>query len=128
MLFRPEISRLQACTGRNLAHGRRSPSQRAAVAAQLVLGELQLTNPTITQSAGLLDVCVPYVRKALSVNAADLAALAAGEITITQLMQPPLSVLFVRTWDAASPRERIEFARCIGPEHLFDNAVAPALG
>jgi hypothetical protein len=68
MLYRPTLPDATASpyyvkdvTGRNVAHAHRTPSQRAGLAAQLVLGEAALIKPTRKQVARLLRVSGPHV-------------------------------------------------------------------
>ena len=109
-------------TGRHLAHSPKSASQRAAIAAQLVLGELVLVNPTIVQAAESAGICVPYVRVALNATAAEREALLSGDLTV-----PKVCRTLAVEWKVASMDERIRFVRCIGAESIFDTAIVPAL-
>ena len=90
MLFNPKTAptSTQAISGRNIAHSVRSPSQRAGVAAQLVVGEAHLANPTILQASAILHVCVPYIQTALKATAAERADLAGGAVEIGDLLHP----------------------------------------
>ena len=60
MLFNPKspFNQPSTITGRNVAHGRRTPSQRAAIAAELVSGEIVFIKPTLKQAAALFGVSV----------------------------------------------------------------------
>jgi hypothetical protein len=131
MLFNPKHilpqDHLVLVTGRNLAHSKRSASQRAGVAAQLVLGEADLVNPTVTQVVVLLKVSVPYVEAALAGTADERRELAEGRLTISEL-HPPISVELAKIWRNASARDRLEFARRVGAEEVWADAVSPAIG
>jgi hypothetical protein len=113
-------------TGRNLAHSVKSASQRAAIAAQLVLGELTLIDPTIIQAAEAAGISVPYVRLALVATAAEREALLSGDLTIPQIKPSSFRTLTTE-WKAASVGERIKFVQAIGAETIFDTALVPAL-
>jgi hypothetical protein len=128
MLFNPKPTLNQVqLTGRNLAHGHRTPSQRAAVAADLVKGNAVLVQPTVKQAASLAGVCVPYTEAALNATDAERAALRSGELQIAQLKPTPSEVL-VTAWNAAANGERVRFAKRVGVGVIFDEAIAPALG
>jgi hypothetical protein len=66
-------------TGHDIARGRKSKSQKAAIAAMIILGELNLDNPTKNQIAKLVGVSVSSVGKALSLDVADREAMAQGQ-------------------------------------------------
>lgn len=51
-------------TGRNIAHGHRTATERALLAADIAAGRVQLVQPTDGQLATILTVSVPYVRAA----------------------------------------------------------------
>ena len=113
--------------GRNLAHSPRSPSQRAAVAARLVLGEHQLVDPTILQAAAICRVSPPYIRAALAATAAERAELAGGAVRVVDLLHPSWDCALERAWHAATPQERAAFGVRVGIDELFDGAVVPSL-
>ena len=129
MLFKPKCSESQGSVigGRHIAHGRRSPSQRGAVAAQLHIGEVALVDPTIKQAAGLLGVYVPYVAAALDTTVEKRAALASGALTIPNLLKSSPSDRLVSAWNNCTNDERVEFAQRIGVARVWDEAIAPAL-
>jgi hypothetical protein len=87
MLFNLRTSPTQvgAITGRDLAHRQRSASQRAAIAAALVAGEVVLSHPTLKQAARLAHASVPYTRAALRASPAARARLGSGGRTIQSL-------------------------------------------
>lgn len=65
-------------TGRDIAHSHRTASARAGLAAQLVLGEVKLIKPTITQVASIARISIPYVRLGLELTQGTRTHLAAG--------------------------------------------------
>jgi hypothetical protein len=129
MLFKPHTppTSTQAITGRNIAHSSRTASQRAVLAAELVLGECLLVDPTTLQAAAICRVCTPYVHAALKADADRRAELAAGTAEIGELLRPAGERQLAQAWRAASPRERAAFGAHIGVAELFDDAVAPSL-
>jgi hypothetical protein len=49
---------------------------------------------------------------------------------VGQLFEPPAPRgcdLLVRDWNAATDAERIEFARRVGVDRIFDGAIAPVI-
>jgi hypothetical protein len=113
-------------TGRNIAHKRRTTSQRAGLAAQLVAGEVVL-KPTVTQVVSLLRVSRPYVEIALKATSDRRASLVAGHLKVSQLKSSPTDQMEM-AWNVASSAERIEFARRVGVDRIFDGAIAPVIG
>ena len=69
-------------TGHTIARGRKSKSQKAAIAAMIIQGELKLDSPTKKQIAKLLGVSVPYVTRALNLDVAERWAMAEGWLTL----------------------------------------------
>jgi hypothetical protein len=63
-----DVNPVPRITGRNLAHGRRTASQRAAIAAELRLGERVIVKPAEKQCAALVKVSVPYLRLAAALE------------------------------------------------------------
>jgi hypothetical protein len=127
MLFSPKHNPTSIpTTGRAIARRRRSTSQRAGLAAQLVAGEVVLTKPTIKQVAGLLRVNRHYVREALKATTDRRANLVSGRLTVPQLKSSACDLL-VRDWNTATDADRIEFARRVGVDRIFDGAIAPVI-
>jgi hypothetical protein len=129
MLFKPQtpLTSTQAITGRNIAHSPRGATQRAVLAAELVLGERLLVDPTILQSAAVCRVCRPYVQAVLKADAGLRAELVAGTAEIGELLRPAGERELAQAWHAASPRERAAFGAHVGIDELWDDAIAPAL-
>jgi hypothetical protein len=88
-------------TGRTIARGRKSKSQKAALAAMILLGELKLDNLTKKQIAKLLGVSESYVGKALSLDAADREAMAEGRLTLAAVPTNPTDKEIEKTVRAA---------------------------
>jgi hypothetical protein len=137
MLFKRNVQQPAIpLTGRNIAQAHRTPSQLAGLAGQWVLGEAAVAPPTIKQAARLFQVCVPYVNEALELTADQRADLVAGCLTVRFLRNWPDRTicwssppdLLVSTWGLAGDAERIEFARRVGVDRIFDAAIAPVIG
>jgi hypothetical protein len=112
---------VQPISGRNLAHGRRTPSRRAVAAAQLVLEETRLVAPTIKQAATLAGVSVPYIQQALNLSIEDRSRIAAGEGSLRDATR---ARELLEAYRAASATQRIGFARAVGPVAFWDHAIA----
>jgi hypothetical protein len=121
-----KLPHTQAISGRNIAHGHRSKAQRAAIAAQLHLGEIALERPTVTQVRDLCGVSVKYIQAALRADPEHRRLLAADALSIPQV-DPPASVSLARQWRAATAAERAAFAKRVGVDRLWDQSLAPAL-
>lgn len=93
--------------GRQLAVDRRDARQRAATAARLVSGRLQLVNPTAAQAAAMLRVSATAVRR------------------ITRRGKPAAKkpVDLTSAWRSASAADRLDFVRAIGTATVLDVAV-----
>ena len=111
-------------TGRNLAHCGRTPSQRAAVAAQLVKGEVERVEPTIIQASADLSVSVPYTQLALKLTPATRARVAADEITISEAVK---ANGLLAAWFAASPEEQAALGAAVGVDVIWDASIKPSL-
>jgi hypothetical protein len=116
----------QAVSGRSLAHRRRTAGERAAIAAQLVCGELHLIEPTISQAATLAGASVSYTRIALEAPAEQRAKLAAGSQPITDLLHSAQDRELDQAWATATSEARAAFGRRHVAE-LWDHAIAPSL-
>jgi hypothetical protein len=127
MLFKPKCDHVATpVRGRNIAYGHRTASQRAGLAAQFLLDESALTDPTVKQVATLFAVSEPYVRAAARATTTQRVSLVSGDMTVRQLKPTPCDLL-VRNWHAANDVERIEFARRVGVDRLFDRAIVPVI-
>jgi hypothetical protein len=77
-----------AMTGYRLARNGRTASQRAALAASIITGEIDFIQPTKKQIATLLGVSVVYVNQALVLNRFQLALVREGYVTLAQFQKP----------------------------------------
>jgi hypothetical protein len=87
-------------------------SQRAAIAAQLVMGELDLTDLQLSQIARLVGVSRPYVYKAVALSPADRDDMRCGELRMADVPTIPskrkveqtvMAAGVARVWDAIVP-------------------------
>jgi hypothetical protein len=127
MLYDPKLIPAITVTGRNVAHAKRSSAERAFLAADLHLDRAILAKPTIGQAAILLKVGRPYVAAAIAIadNADTRAAVLAGD---RPLIVPgayknleSLAAHFARS----TPAERLDAARTIGVDVLWDSLIGP---
>ena len=88
-------------TGYALARKGRSASQRAALAASIILGEVEMTKPTRKQIAKLLGVSIPYVKHAMKLRRAQRAAMQDGWLSLPHFKNPPTDLELERTVQAA---------------------------
>jgi hypothetical protein len=127
MLYRlstPTTTTLATITGRNLAHAHRSASERAAIAAQLVLGEAELVKPTITQIVPVAHVSKSYVRFALELTPATRDRVAVGEITLSEAAK---ANGLLSAWLAASSAEKVALGAVVGVNAVWDEVIAPSI-
>jgi hypothetical protein len=94
-----EVSTRQL-TGYALARNGRTASQRAALAASIITGEINFTKPTKKQIAALLDVSVPYVNQALTLDRFQRDMVRQGYATLSTF-QTPTDTQLHRTVEAA---------------------------
>jgi hypothetical protein len=91
MLYRTpqsSVKEVLTLTGRQLASNKLTKSQRAAFAAMVLSGELELTNITRAQICRLFQVSPGYLQRALALPAALRSKLGHGDLTITEM--PPI--------------------------------------
>lgn len=88
-------------TGYAIARNGRSASQRAAIAAQIILGEVVFTKPTKKQIAELLHVSVSYVDRVLELDPVCRAAMGEGYLALSDFHNIPTDTQLERTVKAA---------------------------
>ena len=120
-------------SGRYLAHNPYPAYQRAFFAADLLLERAHLSKPTVKQAAAVCGVTVPYTAAARRIAYCRPDLRAAVEHGLRPLIktawpQPSPSDELVSAWDAASNSERIEFARRVGINTVWEEAISPAIG
>ena len=123
-------------SGKSLAHIKLTALRSAAVAAQIKVGERPLVDHTIEQVALLTRANRVMVSRMLRLTRQERQLIADG---IIQKM-PPIPVPkkknwqlqlpfetahqnLLSTWNAASPAERVAFARAIGVERFWNRRI-----
>ena len=114
MLYRPEVSPVNSPSsirGRSLRRKPRTARQRAAVAAQLVTGEIVLAGPTVGQAAALTGASVAYTRLALRLDKTGRADLAADRsVTLPAAAKRPAPTI-LDAWQNLNDEGRENFVR-----------------
>lgn len=77
-------------TGRNIAHARRSPIERALLAADILAGRVDLVGLTAKQIAVMLKTNQPYVDAARDLSAAERRLVEAGLRPLKPAKRPTL--------------------------------------
>jgi hypothetical protein len=100
-------------TGYALARNGRSASQRAALAASIITGEVKFIKPTKKQIAALIGVSVPYTNQALALDPVQRGLVREGYVTLAQTVKVEPTDLqlhriveaagVTRVWDALEP-------------------------
>ena len=127
MLYIPKVAEATdslTVTGRNLAHSHRSGSQRAGLAAQLVLGEATLVKPTITQIAAVTCVSLPYVQVALKLSQTTRDRVVKGELSLPEAAR---ANGLLAAWLTSTPEEKAALGIAVGVNEVWDRAIAPAI-
>jgi hypothetical protein len=88
-------------TGCALARNGRSASQRAALAASIITGEVEFIKPTKKQIAALIGVSVPYTNQALALNPFQRGLVREGYMTLAQYQKEPTDLQLHRIVEAA---------------------------
>jgi len=107
----PVNTRSPAIRGRALARNRRTARQRAAIAAQLVAGELNLAGPTIGQTSALAGANVVYTRLALRLDRTGRVDLAAGRSVVLPAASKRPAPTILDTWKTLNAEGREAFVR-----------------
>jgi hypothetical protein len=101
---------VKTLTGRTIARNGRSASQRAAIAARIIAGEVEFTNPTKRQIAELLHVSIKYVDRALDLDPISRHMMADGLLQLTriqpsdnQLLRTVMAAGVDRVWNVMEP-------------------------
>ena len=124
----PSATVSKPLTGRYLAHNHMPPRRRALLAGDLMTGKARLVEPTIAQAAMLTRVSPRYAATGRAVVFSQphkRSAVEFGEFSLLAAdnRAPTASETLAKTWAAASPAERIEFVRLIGPDTIFNTVV-----
>jgi hypothetical protein len=114
MLYRPQTQNINspAVSSYWLARGFYSKSQRAAMAAQVVLGEAELTELQISQIAKLAGVSLPYVHRAMALSPTNRNEMRNGRLRMADILVMPTrrklekiikAAGVARVWDVMAP-------------------------
>jgi hypothetical protein len=133
MLYRPEtaevnvppaIRTIPIITGQGVA---RVPHRhRAGLAAQFYLDEMPLVWPTKSQMVAMLGVSEHQIRAQIEWFArAYPYEVRRGDPAVIAELSPADKL--TRAWNEASPADRVEFARRVGVDAVWDGAVAPVI-
>jgi hypothetical protein len=95
-------------TGYALARNGRTASQRAALAASIIAGEVEFTKPTKKQIAELLHVSVSYVDKVLKLDPVCRKAMTEGYLALSDFQNTPSDAQLSRA------------IKAVGVDHAFD--------
>jgi len=102
-------------SGRSLAHAHLNRRQRAKLAAALVDGSAEIFPPTVKQAAMLAAVPVVAVTQARRGNGNGRSKLKHNGETLAEHIA------------RSSPAERIEAARAVGIDTLWDSMISPVI-
>lgn len=118
-------------SGRAVAHGKRTVAQKALLGADLHTNAARLVAPTLRQCAGIVGVCVPYIKIGVAI-ADDMtarAAIAAGDISIrdiTNAFAQPHELLADHIL-RCSQDELLDAARAVGVTTVWGCMVEPLI-
>jgi hypothetical protein len=127
------VIRKATSSGRRRRHLMRGTAAiRAYTAAQLYREHSQVDGVTLQGVAIAHGSCVQYVRAMLTLiesgNVALIDKVMAGELPVLKAVQQVHKLTnLVTAYRAASPMDRVHFARIIGPQRLFDETLGPAI-
>ena len=85
MLFRHISQNVNALCGRTIARADLTKSQKAALAAQIVLGEATLDDLTRRQLCKVFGVSLNYLNKAIALSTATREAVSCGEVPLSDI-------------------------------------------
>jgi hypothetical protein len=111
---------VESVSGRGIAFGPRNVTERALLAADLVVDRRRVINPTIRQAARLVGVSPAYVSVASRVSGEERARLARGSLTLSAIVAPRKPAPLADAWRAASAAQRIDFIRAVGVADVWD--------
>jgi hypothetical protein len=115
-------------TGRGIARSDHSKPARAFLAADLHLGHVVLTAPTIVQSALLAGVSRNCVHQALNVSDPKTRKrVITGELSLWAAAKPANDETLAAHLARSSPEEWVEAARAIGVARIWDEMLEPAI-
>jgi hypothetical protein len=127
MLYRTTEPVPATVTGANLAYKRRTASERAFLASDLLSGRVTLAKPTRRQIASLARVSLPLIRAAERISIQQPHLRPSHEGGFVPLIPKRTSVeRMVCGWASLTTEQRLAFVRTIGADQIFDAAVAAA--
>jgi hypothetical protein len=116
-------------TGNALAYGNATTSERAFVGARLVLGQMHLIDPCITQASAVVRVCRPSIEAAVAVlkNSPDLEArVLSGKFSLIAAgVLAKHSCPLVERFLSATSSELAELGKYAGIDTVWDLMIAP---
>jgi hypothetical protein len=104
----PSVKEVLTLTGRQLSSNKWTKSQRAAFAAMVLSGELQLVDVTQAQLCRLFRVSRGYLQRALALPAALRSEMAQGDLPITEVPPEP------------TDKQLAEMVRAAGAERTWE--------
>jgi hypothetical protein len=127
---RAEPLRQYGKRGRRFRGGRVAAVVRAFTGGHLHQG-VPVKASTLRGAATMVGSNVAYIQAAeIVLQAQDpvlMAKVLRGQVPLLEAaLQVKGRVRLTSAYTNASPTDRVEFARAVGPENLFDNAVVPA--
>jgi hypothetical protein len=111
MLYRPSptpTATARHVSGQYLSKNRLCARDRAKLAADIAANKVLVVDLTAKQLARLCRVCAPYIAEARGAT-------------------PVATRRLLRDWNAADHAARVQFARAVGAERVFD-VVTEAVG
>jgi hypothetical protein len=105
---RASVKKVHGLTGRQLSSNKWTKSQRAALAAMVLHGELKLTDITQAHLCRLFQVSRSYLRRALALPAALRSQMAQGDLAITEVPPEP------------TDKQLADMVRAAGAERTWD--------
>jgi hypothetical protein len=120
------ITPTKVITGRNLAHVRRSKTERAFLAADHTAGKVKIVYPTLAQSAKIFDVSYDYAFRAAHMSAAARLAVETGHRTIYD--KPDGGIICAESWHRMTTVEQKKWVadHAIELWMLIESVTAPA--
>jgi hypothetical protein len=110
--------------GRDIAHSHRSAGERAALVAQLILGERTLCQPTVTQVGPIVRASAPYIHVARLLKPATRMRVARGELSLVEASR---ANGLLEAWFASTPDEKVALGIAVGVDQVWDSVISPSI-
>jgi hypothetical protein len=110
--------------GRDIAHSHRSAGERAALAAQLIIGERVLCQPTATQVGPIVRASLPYIHIARLLKPATRMRVARGELSLVEASR---ANGLLEAWFASTPDEKVALGIAVGADQVWDSVISPSI-